>query len=871
MTYSSVFRLSVSGSSGAGCTFVLSQWGIQGNELIVSYDYPQDEVIRAYRIWQELYEHRIADQKYGRAARSEKEVAHSGHLPSEDWQTKLQVADNNLIKSFNNWLGKGALREMRDIIRNEANRLAQAVSRDGKQNKRQPHIEIIISCDSSELERLPWECWEITEAYTAIKNPDGSSTNSQKSSQTSISISRAPLNVQARSMSVTAQNIRKKRTQPRILVILTKAQDLKLSEDKKIISSILGKKKLAQIVYVEPQENEADSTFKGRVVKAIEDIRGWDVLIYGGHSDETDHEVGKLILSEGVSLLLNDSVFEKAIENGLQLAIFASCKGLHIAKSLIHLGLDQVLIMRELVNDRITHAFSEKLYESLAKHENIHQAVLAGYKYLVKEQYTFPSAYLLPSLFRYPSSEVNSFYIEKSAWKKFCKDYQLTNFQMITSSAALLLSFLVPYQDLALDIRGWTQAVYRDYTHQVPVTSPRENEGTFDVRNTSYREAQGIGFSPVILVSIDPESLNEAKQNPELKNLQSKPIDRRYLGKLVRQSSNLGFTAVGIYYQLDSEEPHQEDLYNSFKPRTFNQDTWFIFLVDASSQTTVFPKILPNLRLEGDSLSFLGMISLPTDISCSKSNKSFCPFAYLLTISKTLQQNPEVKKLRQSSIKNELDFQNNLTNFLESHPTQSSQWKLFKHQWWHNFGFRPILDLSIPPDDFAYQRISASEFLKKQGLQKHSENQVLLIASGGYDQNDADSDTYTNPLATDYWCSARRRIDQASNCRSVFTGGEYQAYMAYQFSIRRVPLMLHDAWVLILIVIPLGKVIALRLLKSSREFPVRLTGLSVAGVLMYGAIGLQVYVATPLALPWFLPSTLFLCYVLPVIWRKSYG
>lgn len=96
------------------------------------------------------------------------------------------------------------------------------------------------------------------------------------------------------------------------------------------------------------QPGQEIAELKAKISAAIADERGWDVLFFAGHSNETVLTGGELAIAPNVSLSISEITPQllKAKQRGLQFALFNSCSGLTLANSLIDLGLSQVAVMR---------------------------------------------------------------------------------------------------------------------------------------------------------------------------------------------------------------------------------------------------------------------------------------------------------------------------------------------------------------------------------------------------------------------------------------------------------------------------------------------------------------------------------------------
>ncbi|MBE9128196.1 CHASE2 domain-containing protein [Coleofasciculus sp. LEGE 07081] len=794
MNRSPIFQLTVC-RLNTQCSFTLTCWS-ENQQLQANLEYPR-ELERLYEAWQCLYPKAYLSLPRGRGEEG------GGLTPSSlDPQNQLEEAKQSLLWTFNQWLGEHALLNIREKIQSEA-------SRQTPENK---GVDLLVACNSIDLVRLPWEAWDL---------------NSE-----AIRISRTVINVENEPVS-TQTNFR--RGKARILVVLTDTSELSLNKDREAVRQ---SSKVAEVCRLKFKLGQNAKEFKQQFVTHLRDERGWDALIFAGHSDETPLTGGSFELAPGVTLSMSEveEQFAQAKNQGLRVAIFNSCKGLRIAESLIKLGLSQVVVMREKIHDRVAPAFLDKFCQSLTRGKDVQEAVQDACNYFKSEKITYPSAYLIPSLFRRPF-RAELFRIEPSPLKQAWRDWKPTRREAIALSSVLLFSLMLPVQDLLLDVRTLAQAFYRHQTKQLP------------------REAS----PPVRLIAIDQESINEA--NETIKEFETFPMERAYLAQLVRRLSELNVRTIGIDYLLSTQEPRQKQLSEAIESAVKQQSIWFVFAIDNRQNKKVFSEIAtPQWSLQGDLNFWRWYVELPTKATCSSS----CPFAYLLALSHTLNQSLSLTGLPQPNLQNRTEFQQELSDYLNTEKGQKNAIASLK-QTYSPFGWRSILDFSIPPEQ-VYERMSSGEFLKSAfpGSELHQQirQQTVVIASGGYPEA---GDNFSLPLAVQYW----RRVQNSSQPKaeelpSVFTGGEAHAYMIHHLLSQHRVTLIPSFWMVLLVAL-LGKGMTLILLKQQikqrEQWKLGLVGATGA----YGVVGFQAYLWSSVLIPWFLPSVMFWFYVLSVL------
>jgi hypothetical protein len=120
---------------------------------------------------------------------------------------------------------------------------------------------------------------------------------------------------------------------------------------------------------------------------------------------------------------------------------------------LINLGLSQVAVMREPIHDQVAQEFLVQFLQSLAQYKDVHEALLDASQFLKQEdkRLSYPSAYLVPSLFRHPGAEL--FRIKPFGSVEALKRWLPTKPEASWLVALLFLSLLPPVQSLLLEPR----------------------------------------------------------------------------------------------------------------------------------------------------------------------------------------------------------------------------------------------------------------------------------------------------------------------------------------------------------------------------------------------------------------------------------
>jgi hypothetical protein len=832
------------------CLFELS-WG-RGQQLSATVPFPP-LLMKLYQEWRRVYlkfyeqteiatfvvPAQVEPPLRGRAIESG-----SLQQPTVDWHSQLVQAEAKLLYEFHRWLRSAELFDIRAKIAQAKGDEPQPKSSGDrmtlvKDRSTPVQVDLFLTCVPIALSRFPWEAWEIGTEFGATKT---------------FRIVRVPPNI---SDAPTITPSRHSRS--RILAILGDETGLNFKIDREAVQSLSH---IAEVQFVGWQPGQTAAAVQAQIIQKIEDEIGWDILFFAGHSNETQITGGELAIAPGTSLLMSEIAphLKVAKERGLQFALFNSCSGLSIAESLIDLGLSQVAVMREPVHNQVAQEFLIRFLQNLAAHKDAHESLLAacqGFK--LEKNFTYPSAYLLPSLFRHP--DAIPFRIKPTGLKRWLNQALPTRWQAIALTATIGLSLSPAVQDFLLDRRVWTQAIYRDLTQQIPAET----------------------LPPVTLVQIDNKSI-------ELSGMSDpNPIDRSYLAQLVDRLTAEQVKLIGVDYLLDRQQEGNDQVMAQSVQAAVNQQVWFTFAAMRTSMGDILSVgeatniARPAWSLQGEIRGFPTYLKLPETVdSCYE----VCPFAYLLSLVQATKQFANLEPdqpFPEPSLDRTVDLQSQLLNFAQEQvpPEQLAHRLRYAHfhpltLWSWNFDqlwLRPIIDFSIPFNR-AYNRLPAWELLTSDSasLSQLSE-QVVIIAAGGYGEAgvDGSEDAFPMPSAMAYW---RDRL--LPETPKTYTGAEAHAYMVHHLLTQRIVIPIPDLW-MVGVGIIMGKSVVIlisdyqrqHLWSRKRRF-YTLVGL-VSATSLYGLVGLQVYLSAGILFPWILPSAIFWAYVLPPFRRKVHA
>lgn len=790
-------------------------WG-DGMQLTATLPYPK-ELMRLYQQWQRDYYHYYrtlptldgadgsADSRTGLRAR----IGAVGQVPVEptDLRSQLAQAEVRLLNTFHRWLESRELLEIRGRLRTPA-------------GDKSGNNTLFITCSTGELRRLPWETWELTREFG--QGP-------------SIGIARLPINIP-----VAATPPRKQRGKAKALVIIGDDTGLDFKADLKAIEQ-LDKLVVTEVVGWQPGINPHELI--DQIRDRIRHPNGWDILFFFGHSNEAAELGGEIAIAPNTALSIRDLEADLSIakRNGLQFALFNSCKGLDIAQRLVALGLNQVVIMREPIHNQVAQYFLLQFLQHLAQFKNVQQALQQAAKALKSEKnIAYPSAYLVPSLFSHRGAEL--FRLQPVGWWAKLRSLLPSRRQGMVLGAIAILSLLPSVRDRLMAGRLWTQAVYRHVTS---------------------RPLQADVSPPVLLVHIDEESIRRG-----ISDGQASPINRAYLAALLDRLVELDSQVIGVDYLLDrQQEAHDARLAMSIEQAVDN-NSWLIF----ASWLTNGQELGPRETIFNPDWGMQGYINAPywylKALQMGQHCQSRCPFSYLLAVTQAALQSPAGDRVIPSSDRiSDLRKQLFETTFLENNDPVVKELYHYRlslifslSRWIEQRWFQPILDFSLPPTHI-YKRLSAYELLERDIAdleeQYNWQNQVVLIGADSYTDDDLDNpgDSVPNPPAIQFW------RDQAQNPASQFTGVEGHGYTIHHFLNRHWVTPIPNLWA-----VGFGAfigAISVKLVQRDRRLQhYRWHGLLVFSM-GYGLISIVVYGTALLVVPWLLPTAAVWVYHIP--------
>ncbi|MBP5975179.1 CHASE2 domain-containing protein [Brasilonema sp. CT11] len=299
------------------------------------------ELVKQYSGWQETY------RSLGKVTREIKVKRFRIDGSLRKLREECSTQDKELGDRLNSWLKTESFCSIRE-------KWLEKISISDQ-------VRVLICTDNQQVWQLPWHHWDLLERYKFAE------------------IGLATLEYARQEQKSIREN------KVKILAILGNSEGIKLEEDKQQLENLPDAQ---TIILVEPQRQELNDQLWEK---------HWDILFFAGHS-QTEGEKGRIYLNQTDSLSLEELRYalQTAVAGGLQLAIFNSCDGLGLAWELLHLHIPQMIVMRELVPDKVAQTFLKYFLQAFASGKPLYGAVQEARQRLQGLENEFPCASWLP-------------------------------------------------------------------------------------------------------------------------------------------------------------------------------------------------------------------------------------------------------------------------------------------------------------------------------------------------------------------------------------------------------------------------------------------------------------------------------------------
>jgi CHASE2 domain-containing sensor protein len=338
-------------------------------------------------------------------------------------------------------------------------------------------VAIIIAAEDSCIYGLPWHYWSLLGDF--------------KRAEVAFCLSQH----QGRPAQV-------RRQRPRILAVFGDGQGLNVADENERL-----RKLKADIVFLSQPSGEA-------LERQLNDGQGWDMLFFAGHSGNelvphlSPLPQGAIRLNDRESITLKElkHSLDRAIERGLQVAIFNSCSGLGLAASLADLNIPVVIVMREAVPDQVAHKFWQVFLQSFAGGQSLLYGVREARQSLQILERGFPCASWLPVVFCNPL-------VEAPLWQNWSAKVEINWWRLVMMAA------IVTGAVWGLRAQGWLEGLELgayDWVmrHRLVQEAPESRLTIVGVDEQDFGYLQARGWS-------DQESIGDRGLVKLLEKLQS--------------------------------------------------------------------------------------------------------------------------------------------------------------------------------------------------------------------------------------------------------------------------------------------------------------------------------------------------------------
>jgi len=231
----------------------------------------------------------------------------------------------------------------------------------------QTTFRLLIETDDPLMQRFPWHLWNFLADY---RNGEVALCHSEHYPP-SLSLPR--------------------RNRVKILAVFGNSDGIDVQIDRQLIEQYSNQAEIECLV--EPSLQELQDAL----------WQGCDLLFFAGHSSSQERGVLRLNRQEKLTLEQLRYGLQRAIAQGLKLAIFNSCDGLGLAQQLADLNIPQVIVMREPVPDPVAHIFLKYFLISFVRGDSLYTAVREARERLQSLETQYPCATWLPVICQNPA------------------------------------------------------------------------------------------------------------------------------------------------------------------------------------------------------------------------------------------------------------------------------------------------------------------------------------------------------------------------------------------------------------------------------------------------------------------------------------
>ena len=318
---------------------------------------------------------------------------------------------------------------------------------------------------------------------------------------------------------------------PRLLLWIGFEDGLQLDDELKLLKELRARQQIELRIL-----RGADGKLSD-LREALNDARGFDALLFLGHSQADKGSGGRLQLSDGSWLHADElqPVIASAASRGLELVLLNSCSGLDLAISMVRFGVSWAVCFREPVGCETAASSFRTLIAALQANQKLTDALATVRKHL-KESGPAGSALLL-SLVASTDAQVYRLPLRRSRqwWLRW---QQTPRQQWLAAGCAVVLGGYMdllpnnPVNHSLLDRRLAVQATWRQITAQPGPKGPA---------------------LPVLVIDQHSDRLLGSRSIPNR-------VSRQTLATLLENADPKQIPVVGIDVVLDEQLPHTDQL-----------------------------------------------------------------------------------------------------------------------------------------------------------------------------------------------------------------------------------------------------------------------------------------------------------------------
>ncbi len=443
------------GNFEQGCPVTLQIWE-NGKIVFTSLGRlpPAPEIFQLYAQWNSVYLNFVKGRHLGLEIPQEQVTNFSVN--------ECNGAAKDLENSLNSWLGQEQFRQLREG-------LIQRVQYDET-------VHFIVQTEDMQLRRLPWHLCELFRRYTKAE----------------IVLSTPKFDRQEQSRASTDKL--------RILAILGNSDEIDVRADLAIIQQLPG----VEVIWLsKPTRQEIAERLTANK---------WDILFFAGHGGSGHIQIND---SDTITVENLQNTLRRAVENGLKLAIFNCCDGLGLARDLEKLCIPQVIVMREIVPDKIAHKFLQYFLEGFSQGDSFYLAVQKARDVLNAMENNYPCASWLPVICQNPASAPLTWPTKKEnpRWRFiFSFASSRTGFVSLAVITALLIVIIYlisqrqHQQELADRISSGEIILFKPKPNQEAGLEDKKS-GVKEFANKKYKEAIDNFQESLKKYPNDPETL----------------------------------------------------------------------------------------------------------------------------------------------------------------------------------------------------------------------------------------------------------------------------------------------------------------------------------------------------------------------------